>query len=173
MIGVLKKASDGAYLIGKWITFFYITSVTVLSILGVFFRIFGNALSWNEELMRWLLISLAYVGASVAMKTRNHIGIEFFIMRANTKLRKILILMGYAAIFIFLIIVLVYGFQTSLNARRQYGAILRVPMLYVKMNLPLGSLLMLIHMTYFSVCLFREKDDFRKYMISGGEGSME
>jgi TRAP-type C4-dicarboxylate transport system permease small subunit len=94
-------------------------------------------------------------------------------MRLKFNTRKIMITIGYVAIVVFLLITLVYGFMAALNARRQFGAILRVPMLYVKLNLPLGSLLMLIHITYLSSGIFREKNDLRKYMISGGEGSME
>jgi TRAP-type C4-dicarboxylate transport system permease small subunit len=107
------------------------------------------------------------------MRTRNHIGIEFFLSRLKFNTRKIIVLIGYVAIVFFLIIILIYGFQTALNARRQFGAILRVPMLYVKMNLPLGALLMLIHMMYLGAGIFREKNDLREYMISGGEGSIE
>jgi TRAP-type C4-dicarboxylate transport system permease small subunit len=173
MFRILEKASNIAYFIGKWITFIYILGVTVLSIMGVFFRMGGRALTWNEELMRWLLISLAYIGASVGMRTKNHIGIEFFLARLKFNIRKIVVIAGYAAIVLFLVIILIYGFQTALNARRQYGAILRIPMLYVKMNLPLGSLLMLIHMMYLGAGIWGEKNDLREYMISGGEGTIE
>jgi TRAP-type C4-dicarboxylate transport system permease small subunit len=123
--------------------------------------------------MRWLLVSLAYIGASVGMRTRNHIGIEFFLTRLKFNTRKIVVIAGYATVIFFLIIILIYGFQTAIHARRQYGAILRIPMLYVKMNLPLGSLLMLIHMMYLGAGILREKNDLREYMISGGEGSIE
>lgn len=170
MIGALKKASDLAYEAAKWLMFVYILGVTVLAIVGVFFRTIGSSLSWNEELMRWLLIGLAYIGASVGLRTRNHIGIEFFILRMSKTMRRTSILIGYAAITVFLLIVLWYGFEAALNARRQYGAILRLPMVWVKMNLPLGSLFMLIHMSYFSAGVFQEKgDNLRQYLISGGQ----
>jgi TRAP-type C4-dicarboxylate transport system permease small subunit len=173
MFRILEKASDGAFFVGKWLTFVYIAAVTVLSILGVIFRSAGSALTWNEELMRWLLVSLAYIGASVGMRTRNHIGIEFFLTRMKFTVQKILIIIGYIAIVLFLIIVLVYGFQVAMSARRQLGSIVRIPMVYVKMNLPLGSLLMLTHILYLGVGIFREKSDLRKYMVSGGEGTIE
>ena len=168
MIGMLKKASDASYVAAKWIVFVYMLGVTVLAIIGIFFRSIGQSLSWNEELMRWLLISLGYIGASVGIRTRNHIGIEFFLTKMNTRLRKIAVLLGYGAVMVFLILVIWYGFEAALNARRQYGAILKLSMIWVKMNIPLGSLFMLIHMTYFTVGLVREKDDIRKYLVSGG-----
>ena len=173
MFRFLEKASNGAFFLGKWLTFIYITAVTVLSILGVFFRSAGSALTWNEELMRWLLVSLAYIGASVGMRTKNHIGIEFFLTRMKVSVQRILIIVGYAAIIVFLLIVLVYGFQVALSARRQLGSIVRIPMIYVKMNLPLGSLFMLTHILFLGAGVAREKNDLRKYMVSGGEGSIE
>ena len=173
MFRFLEKASDGAFFLGKWLTFIYIAAVTTLSILGVIFRSAGSALSWNEELMRWLLVSLAYIGASVGMRTKNHIGIEFFLARMKMNAQRILIIIGYAAIVLFLIIVLVYGFQVAWSARRQLGSIVRIPMVYVKMNLPLGALLMLTHILYLGAGIVREKNDLRKYMIAGGEGSVE
>lgn len=174
MFKILEKASNAAWFAGKWITFAYISAVTILSILGVFFRLAGNALSWNEELMRWLLISLAYIGASVGMRTKNHIGIEFLLSRMKFGTRKFFVLFGYAAVVAFLVIVFIYGLRVAITARFQYGAILyRIPMLYVKMNLPLGALFMLIHLAYLTAGIIQEKNDLGKYMMSGGEGSVE
>ena len=169
MINILKKASDLTYIIAKWIMFAYVLGVTILAIVGVFFRTMGSALSWNEELMRWLLIGIAYIGASVALKVQNHIGIEYFLLKMNKRTMKIAIIVGYIAIIVFLVITTKYTFQTALLSRRQYGAILRVPMIWVKMNLPLGSIFMIVHMTYFFAGILREKENFRPYMISGGQ----
>jgi hypothetical protein len=72
---------------------------------------------------------------------------------------------------VFLILVIWYGFEAALNARRQYGAILKLSMIWVKMNIPLGSLFMLIHMVYFTVGLVREKKISES--ISSAEESKE
>lgn len=171
----LKAASDVSYLIAKWIILVYITTVTLLAIIGVFFRSAGSALSWNEELMRWLLIGIGYIGASIALKIRSHIGIEFFLLKLNTPLRKIAIILGYIFIVIFLVIVFWYSLRASFMAWRQLGAIIRIPMFWVKLNIPVGCILMLVHMTYFLVGIWDEKENLRAFMISGGqsEGGVE
>jgi len=168
MIGKLKKASDFALFIGRWIIFVYMAGVTFLAIIGIFFRFLGQSLSWNEELMRWFLVGLGYIAASVGIRTRNHIGIEFFLDKMGKSLKKICLLISYLAVIVFLFFVMWYGFEAALNARRQYGAIIQLPMIWVKMNLPLGSLFMFIHITYLGAGLIQEKDDFRKYQVSGG-----
>ncbi len=168
MLGILKKASDLVNDIAKWIMFAYVIGVTILAIVGVVFRMANMSLSWNEELMRWFLIGIGYIGASVALKERSHIGIEYFIMNMNSTFRKIAIIVGYLAIITFLMVVLIVSWQASLHAQRQYGSILRVQMIWVKLNLPVGSLFMLIHMIYFSVGILTEKEETRDYVISGG-----
>ncbi len=165
----LKQASDYSYLIGKWIILVYVSAVTLLAIVGVFFRAAGKALSWNEELMRWLLIGIGYIGASVALKIRSHIGIEFFLLKMKTPVRKIAIMIGYVFIVIFLAMVFWYGLKAAIMAWRQLGAIIRIPMLWVKLNIPVGCLLMFIHMSYFLVGIWDEKENLRAYMISGGQ----
>ena len=168
MIGILKKASDVVFVIGKWIVLVYMLGVTVLAVIGIFFRAASASLSWNEELMRWLLVGLGYIAASVGIRTRNHIGIEFFLDRMGKSMKKACLLISYAAVVTFLFFIMWYGFESALNARRQYGAIIQIPMVWVKMNLPLGSLFMFIHISYLGVGLIKEKDDFRKYQVSGG-----
>ncbi|ORC37726.1 hypothetical protein B4O97_01615 [Marispirochaeta aestuarii] len=168
MVKYLKQASDIVHVVTKWWLFVYVLSVTILAIVGVFFRAIGNSLSWNEELMRWILIGIGYIGAAVALKERSHIGIEFFITRMKPKLRKFSIILGYLTIVLFLLVVLIYGYKSADVAWRQKGSILRVPMYWVKLNLPLGSLFMLVHMTYFTVGFFKEKGDDREYLLSGG-----
>jgi len=169
MIRILKKASDLTYTIAKWIMFAYVLGVTILAVVGVFLRMMGTPLSWNEELMRWFLIGIAYVGASVALKVQSHIGIEYFLLKMNKRAMKIAIIVGYVAIIIFLVITLKYTLETALFARRQYGAVLRVSMVWVKINLPLGAFFMLVHMIYFLAGILQEKGNFRPFMISGGQ----
>jgi TRAP-type C4-dicarboxylate transport system permease small subunit len=118
--------------------------------------------------MRWFLIGIGYIGASVALKARSHIGIEYFILNMNRTFRKIAIIVGYLAIITFLMVVLIVSWQAALDAQRQYGSILRVQMVWVKLNLPIGSLFMLIHMVYFAAGILTEKEETRDYVISGG-----
>ena len=168
MIQYLKKASDYTNIAAKWVLFTYVFGVTFLAVIGVFFRVFLQSLSWNEELMRWMLIGMGYIGASVAMKERAHIGIEFFVTRMKPTLRKISLIVGYLAIILFLVVVVIYGFKAAYVARRQLGSIIRIPMTWVKLNIPIGSIFMLIHMAYFTTGLVTAKGDDKEFLLSGG-----
>ena len=145
------------------VLFTYVFGVTFLAVIGVFFRVFFQSLSWNEELMRWMLIGMGYIGASVAMKERAHIGIEFFVTRMKPTLRKISLIVGYLAIILFLVVVVIYGFKAAYVARRQLGSIIRIPMTWVKLNIPIGSIFMLIHMAYFTTVWLPQRETIKSF----------
>lgn len=169
VLETLKKVSDWTNKVAVAIMLLYVISVTVLAFIGVVYRSIGSALSWNEELMRWLLIGIAYIGGSVALKEQSHIGVVYFVTKMSPRWKKISIIVGYLAIILFLIVVVVYGWRAAYIARRQIGAILRVSTIYAKLNVPVGAFFMLIHMIYFGTGLLMGKGDPQEYMVSGGD----
>lgn len=168
VLQVLKKASDITEKIAIAIVFVFMIGVTVLALIGVFFRQLGASLSWNEELMRWLLIGIGFIGASVALKHKSHIGIEFLLIRMSKRWKKAMLLVGYGIIILFLYFMLDTGWVAAMIARRQLGSIIRIQMMWVKLTIPLGAIFMLIHMAYFSLGLLTEKEEWNHYIISGG-----
>jgi TRAP-type C4-dicarboxylate transport system permease small subunit len=169
VLDTLKKASDWTNKVATVIMLIYIIAVTVLAFVGVVYRAFGNALSWNEELMRWILVGIAYIGGSVALKEQSHIGVVYFVSKMPKSWKKTAIIIGYAAIILFLLIVVIYGWQAAFRARRQLGAIVRISTMYTKFNIPIGAAFMLVHMIYFSVGLLMGKGEPQEYMVSGGD----
>ena len=49
---------------------------------------------------------------------------------------------------------MVEGYNLTVNQGWQTGSVLLVPMMYVRFNIPIGALLMLIHLAYFTVLIF-------------------
>ena len=134
----------------------YMAVVTVLVIISVFFRFIGKALSWSEELSRWLLIGIAYIGASCALKRKGLIGITGVVMKLPYKPRTIVYVLGNIITLVLLYYMIRYGFEVAIDGISQTGAVILVPMIYVKMNLPLGALIMLVHILSQSLDLLSE-----------------
>src|SRR4030043_1114786 len=62
--------------------------MTVIIILQVFMRyLFLYSLSWSEEVARYLMIWVSFLGASLALKYGFHIGVEFVTNRISEKKR--------------------------------------------------------------------------------------
>jgi TRAP-type C4-dicarboxylate transport system permease small subunit len=163
--GALKKISDHVEAVGFFISTVYCVTVFFLVFSGVFLRLIGKSLSWSEELARWLLISMAFVSSSVAMKRGMHVGITLLVRMLPRSLMKAAILFSNAVVMIFLYYALVMSFRAALNAGSQLGDVIMIPMMYVKLNLPLGFLMMMIHLVYISFALIKS-DSPQNLMIS-------
>ena len=154
LVNNLKKISDFFNRIATWISLLYVSMVTILVLVGVIFRMFGNSLSWSEELARWFIIGTAFIAASVALKEGKHVGVTIIVKSFPDWLKKATILLGDILILIFLSYTFWYGIKAAIGAINQTGAIVMVSMVYVKMNVPIGAALMIIHMVYYIAGIF-------------------
>ncbi|HOV38381.1 MAG TPA: TRAP transporter small permease subunit [Spirochaetales bacterium] len=165
IISILKKISDFFEKVGIVISTLYCVVVFCMVFSGVFLRIIGKSLSWSEEVSRWLLISMAFVSSSVAMKRGMHVGITYFIRMVPASIMRFIIFVSNCFVMVFLI----YGFSSSLraalHARNQLGDIILIPMMYVKLNLPFGFFMMMVHLLYISFAVLKS-DEPQNYMIS-------
>jgi TRAP-type C4-dicarboxylate transport system permease small subunit len=85
---------------------FAIVIVTVITRYG-----FNYVLSWSEEVPRYLLIWISFLGAAACVDLRDHIAFDYFLKRFPDPLRRAVQLLINTAIFGFGWIMLVYGIR--------------------------------------------------------------
>ena len=62
-----------------WITFVLFWALAVIVFLQFFTRyVLNDSLGWTEEIARYVLICVAFIGAAVAVRRNTHIHVEFF-----------------------------------------------------------------------------------------------
>jgi len=84
--------------------------LTLDVLLGVFSRyVVGTQVRWTEEMATFLLVWLAFLGASIAYLEDAHLGIDLLISKMTPELRRLALRMVHAAVLIFVLFVLVYG----------------------------------------------------------------
>jgi TRAP-type C4-dicarboxylate transport system permease small subunit len=121
--------------------------MTVIIILQVFMRyLFLYSLSWSEEVARYLMIWVAFLGASLALKYGFHIGVEFVITRIPDKARARVNLVAKLSILVFLIFFTIGGFQVSWAVRDQDSPALLFSMGYAYLSAPIGGVFMIIQL---------------------------
>ncbi|WP_320128407.1 TRAP transporter small permease subunit [uncultured Sphaerochaeta sp.] len=109
MIAILGKISRA---FGKFATILaclILIAVFLVISAGVVCRFTGLRLSWTEELARWGLISLCYVGASAALRNRQHIGVNILVNALPVKSAKIVV--GFA--YLVCMVIVIYFFLTA------------------------------------------------------------
>jgi len=121
--------------------------MTVIIILQVFMRyLFLYSLSWSEEVARYLMIWVSFLGASLALKYGFHIGVEFVINRIPEKMREWVNLIAKIGILIFLIYFTIGGFRVSWAVRDQDSPALLFSMAYAYLSAPVGGVFMIIQL---------------------------
>jgi TRAP-type C4-dicarboxylate transport system permease small subunit len=121
--------------------------MTVIIILQVFMRyLFLYSLSWSEEVARYLMIWVSFLGASLALKYGFHIGVEFIINRIPEKMRGWINLTAKLGVLLFLIYFTIGGFRVSWAVRDQDSPALLFSMAYAYLSAPVGGVFMIIQL---------------------------
>lgn len=160
MIKFFKLLSDLAEKFGLVLVIIYASTSFIVVSLEVITRLMNNALPWTEELARWLLVATCFIGGSVALKQKKHVGVTGLIRLLPREIKRIVLLITHITILVFLAYFFYYSIQMIQSQGWQTGSVLLVPMYYVRANLPIGTALMFIHMLYFtSYLLFSNNVD--------------
>ncbi len=121
--------------------------LVIVVVTSVLFRyILYAPLSWSEEVSRYVMIWLGFLGASLAVREGMHVGVEFVVQWSPAWLARWLRALGRVGVAAFLLIVMIYGFYLIGNLWEQESPVLQVRMTWPYLAIPVGSLLMLIQL---------------------------
>jgi len=137
--------------------------VTLLLFINVITRYsFGYSIKWAEELTRYLLIWVTFVGSSVCVRKQKHVGIDVLLTKCPTGKRWIISLIIAVIGLLFSFILTVYGWKIthSVILSKQLSPAMMLPMYLIYISIPIGGLLMSIR--YFQVILAYLKDIIKK-----------
>jgi TRAP-type C4-dicarboxylate transport system permease small subunit len=125
-----------------------LTAVMTGSVLiGVFARyVLNSALPWPEELARYAMIWLTWIGGGLAMRYGAHVAVEIVINAMPLRLRAVTVAAGRIGILIFLAVCLVYGLQLVDRVSQQSTVALGVSMQIPYLSIPVGAALMIYHL---------------------------
>jgi TRAP-type C4-dicarboxylate transport system permease small subunit len=114
-------------------------------VLEVITRTAGSTIIWSEELSRWLLVWMTFVGASVVLREKGHIRVAFFISILPKRIGRFISLIGECGVLVFLAFFTLLAWRVAVDAYKIEGDIILLPMFYPKFGLVIGGGLMLIH----------------------------
>ncbi len=124
-----------------------LVAMTGVTFAQVFFRfVIVHSLPWSEEFSRYTLVWTSFLGASIALKRGLHIGVEVFIAKLSKKKKRLIYLITLIFITFFLLVLIIKGFQMASFNMRQSSPAMRIPMGFPYLAIPVGSLLMILHL---------------------------
>ena len=121
-------------------------SMTVVVAVQVFSRyVLNQSLFWSEELARYLLVWLSFLGASVAYRRKAHPGIDVLSAKMSGALRKISATTVHFASLILFGVMIFFGCQFAYFVRLQISPALYLPKWIVFGIVPISGCILLIH----------------------------
>ena len=119
-----------------------LTIIVILVFMASIMRFFGHPLIWSVDFAQLLFIWLCFLGADLALRTKSHLGVDFFIRIFSNRTRLLIEAILSVFIILFLISLAVKGVQlTILNKERLFGDS-GIPYAFVTIAVPFGCLLL-------------------------------
>lgn len=140
------------------VTAVFLAMMVILIFVQVISReVVGSSFPWTEEVARYLMIWITFLGASFAFQYGAHIGIEFFKMKLPIPFQKAFDLVAVLACSIFFYFMIKYGVDISNRAMVQTSAALSIPMGYVYLVIPLSGFLMFLNVIDITIRNFKKE----------------
>lgn len=122
--------------------------MTVIVILQVFSRyILNHSLFWSEELSRYLLVWLTFLGASVAYRRNMHPGVDFLYSRMPRELKRYSRILVHILSLVFFLVMVWYGCTFAYFVKAQTTPALSLPKWSIFAIIPISGMLLSLHAT--------------------------
>ena len=141
----LNKLSDVVNTIAEYFCAIALGIMSIVVFAQVAFRLTSGSLPWSEELARYLMIYMVYVGTSIGVKRNSHIAVEVVMDRCPAKVQKVVEILVYLLMMVAFVILCRYGFKIVLITMKQKSPAMQIKMGYVYISMVLGGALMMLH----------------------------
>lgn len=142
-----EKVGNGLDMVSRKLSQLSVLVMTLVVLLGVFMRYFlKSPLIWTDELAKYMLVYMTFVGAPVALRDKSLAAMELVVEKLPEKKRKVVQIIAY----ILAVALIAFLFYYSLDlisqhsVKNQISPALQIPMTWVYFSLPLGIGLLLI-----------------------------
>lgn len=104
-------------------------TVVCVVLTAIFFRyVLNHSLFWSDELVRYLFVWLTLLGASVVLREREHIRVEYFVEKLPLRMRRVIEMATLAGVCLFQAAMVVLGFLWVWSTRGTYTSALQWPL---------------------------------------------
>ncbi|RJQ55117.1 MAG: TRAP transporter small permease [Desulfobacteraceae bacterium] len=118
MLIIIDRFLDILSAAAKYVMLVMTACIFAIVLFTVFSRyLFNYVASWSEEVPRYLLVWIGFLGAALAVRQKEHIGFDYLYNKLPDLPRRILGLLLNVGIFVIGLIMLVYG----IDFVRQFG----------------------------------------------------
>ncbi len=139
-------------IVAEYLLIILIGSISILIFIQVIFRyVFNHSIYWSEEVGRYLLIWITFIGASVGFKRKAHVGIDFLYEKLKGSIQKYITIIIEVFTILVSFVMFFYGIKLTIFVRMQLSPALFLPMSFPYSSIAIGGFLILIHSINFLI----------------------
>lgn len=142
----LQKASDQFDAIFRFALFITLSTMIVLITAQIIFRVFFTALSWSEELSRYLLVWSSFIGTTVAFKKGAHIAVTFLVDLLPFRIRQAVQTFSCILMAIFFGVTIWYSIHLFNVQAFQVSPAMGLKMRYIYIIIPISFTVLFVHL---------------------------
>lgn len=135
---LLSRFVEGLVILGATVI------VTIVTIEVVLRYIFGLSLIFTEELARYLMVWIVFLGGALAVKDDSHIRINVLVQRLSPRLGRLVRITAHGLTMLLLVVLTVEGTKILPRQLDQMCITIDTSMFYFYLAIPVGSILMII-----------------------------
>ena len=144
--------------IEKVIAMILIAAMTLVIATAVLFRYFIHApIFWASEASIFMMAWLTFIGGSLGLKYKSQASVTFLVDRFLDKGKRIIEIVSYIIILIFMVLLLYLSYQWVFSSMHQKSTSMRIPMWIPYLSVPVGLSFAFIHLLNHLVNLFKNK----------------
>ena len=134
---------------------------TLLMFLNVIMRyLFRSGLPWSEELVRYTIIWVTFIGIAMCARKGIHVAIDLFLSLINKKMEFILLIIINITSIFFCILMTLYSIKLvwQISGSSQLSPALGIPFYVIYLCMPIGFGLSVLRFTQNTLRLLKEKN---------------
>ena len=134
------------YKIEEYVAAFLLLSATLVIFFAAVFRSFDRPLNWSLDIALFLFAWSVFLSAEVAMRKGNLVNVDFLLQRLPDSVQRILGIVIYLAILVFLATLAGFGLYLSYVTRaRAFQGIPTFSYTWITLSVPVGCSLCIIN----------------------------
>jgi|TARA_B110000881_G_C18367876_1_gene409690 C4-dicarboxylate transporter DctQ subunit len=142
---ILRRLNEYSHSLEELLIGGLLATASVILFANVVARyIFNWGVPWAEELVRYEIVWMVFIGGSVAARTGIHIGIDILATFSPKQIRPVILLVINAISLTFCLFLVIMG-SDLVAQTKMFGQVtpaLQIPMWVVQMAIPVGGALM-------------------------------
>jgi TRAP-type C4-dicarboxylate transport system permease small subunit len=143
----VKTFERGFVEANKWALVVMLAAMSVIVFTNVSLRYLTNfSITWSEEVARYLMIWMTFVGAGLVLRFGGHVAIANFQEMTATPVQRATRLAIALLLLVFFAIMVWMGYEYMSRMQFQLTPATRIPFSYIYAAMPIGFMLLIIHL---------------------------